>query len=400
MAANGISTLTIPVGITADSHTASFLVEVGKFTYDAYGTGGFVVRKDGGPIDAYMAQVLALPALSARQYVFDQIDPVEARPFTYGQALISFTLNVSQDGNSTAISNVVCTYGAGGYSASSGQLTMPGDRLIGGVSPENDIVWDYVCAGNDGVITSFAYASGTPPVGRIWTFVPANGEPSFTRAMNQPDGTQFSTEAADGFAAMWNVTTDSDSFLQGTGINELDISLIPMGTEFNIYVAELGTVGQADKEARQIAKLNIAQAKRQGKVVATNGTISGAIDTTKPYYRARNTYNLTLLPDTYVTGADDNTNTSGLLQGRPWYDPNTEAFYDGEVLEVSPGIWRTNYEGYHYERGEFFDTAELKAAPDNFNAADNDINEPSLPNSTSMMLKGYLRVTYTGNYTI
>lgn len=154
------------------------------------------------------------------------------------------------------------------------------------------------------------------------------------------------------------------------------------------------------KLARQTAKLDIAQAKRQGKTVAVNGTITGSIDSTKPYYRAKNTYDISFLPDTYATSGDDNANTSGLVRGRPWYDPNTEATYDGEVIEVSPGIWRTNYEGYHYERGEFFDTAELKAAPNNFDAADNDINEPSLPNSTSMMLKGYLRVAYTGNYTI
>jgi hypothetical protein len=156
----------------------------------------------------------------------------------------------------------------------------------------------------------------------------------------------------------------------------------------------------ATKLARQTAKLDIAQAKRQGKIVALDGTISGAIDTTKPYYRANNTYSSTLLPDTYATTADDNANTSGLLQGRPWYDTNTEAFYDGEVIEVSPGIWRTNYEGYHYEAPNFFDTAALKAAPNNFNGADNDINEPALPNSTSMMLKGYFRTTYTGNHTI
>ena len=133
-----------------------------------------------------------------------------------------------------------------------------------------------------------------------------------------------------------------------------------------------------------------------------NGTFagSGTPSATKPYYRAKNTYDLSLLPDTYATTADDNANTGGLVVGRPWYDPNTEAFYDGEVIEVSPGIWRTNYEGYHYESANFFDTAGLKAAPNNFNAADNDINEPDLPNSTSMMLKGYLRVTYTGNYTI
>jgi hypothetical protein len=156
----------------------------------------------------------------------------------------------------------------------------------------------------------------------------------------------------------------------------------------------------ATKLARQTAKLDIAQAKRQGKTVSANGTITGSLDATKPYYRAKNTYNIALLPDTYSTSADDNANTSGLVQGRPWYDSNTEATYDGEVIEVSPGIWRTNYEGYHYESANFFDTAVLKAAPNNFDAADNDINEPDLSNSTSMMLKGYLRVTYTGNYTI
>lgn len=154
------------------------------------------------------------------------------------------------------------------------------------------------------------------------------------------------------------------------------------------------------KLARQTAKLTIAEAKRQGKLVARDGTITGSVDSTKNYYRVKNTYNIALLPDTYATSGDDNANTSGLVQGRPWYDPNTEATYDGEVIEVSPGIWRTNYEGYHYESANFFDTAALKASPNNFDGADNDINEPALPNSTSMMLKGYLRVTYTGNYTI
>jgi len=157
--------------------------------------------------------------------------------------------------------------------------------------------------------------------------------------------------------------------------------------------------GLADKEARQIAKLDIAQAKRQGKVVATDGTISGAIDTTKPYYRANNTYSLTLLPDTYATNADDNANTSGLLQGRPWYDPNTEAFYDGEVLEVSPGIWRTNYQNYYFEDGNFFDTAALKTGGAAYNGPTSDISIPDLPEYTSIMLKGYMKVTYTGTYT-
>jgi len=153
------------------------------------------------------------------------------------------------------------------------------------------------------------------------------------------------------------------------------------------------------KLARQTAKLDIAQAKRQGKIVALDGTISGAIDTTKPYYRANNTYSLTLLPDTYATNADDNANTSGLLQGRPWYDPNTEAFYDGEVLEVSPGIWRTNYQNYYFESGTFFDTAALKTGGAAYNGPTSDISIPDLPEFTSIMLKGYMKVTYTGTYT-
>jgi len=311
MAANGISTLTIPTGITATSFTGSYPVAAGTFNYDSYGA-GFSIRQDGGSADAYIAQVLALPALSARNYVFDQIDPVDARPFTYGQALINFTLNA----NGT-FSNVVCTYGAGGYSASSGQLTMLGTQLLGGVSPGNDILWDYVCAGNDGVITSFTYASGTPPVGRLWTFVPANGDPSFTRAMQTPAA---NVELPGGIIPTWNIATAGGINLGGTGTNELDPVTTPAGTSFNIYATELGgaAIG-ADKEARQIAKLTIAQAKRQGKVVATNGTISGSIDPTKSYYRSSNIYNLPLLPTQYDGfNVVDNANSGGLVEGRPW----------------------------------------------------------------------------------
>jgi len=303
MAANGISTLTIR--LTATSHTASFLVSAGTFTYDAYGT-GFVVRKDGGTIDAYMAQVLALPTPPARQYT--------GLAFTYGSALISFTLNA----NGT-FSNVTVADGAGGYHATGATLTMPGSQFVGGVSPANDIVWNYVCAAGDGVITSFTYASGTPPTGRLWTFVPTNGQPSFTRSMNPPDGTQFSTEEADTYAAIWNVTTNSGSFLEGTGVNELNTALIPIGTEFNIYATELGAVGLADKEARQKAKLDLAQLKRQGYTLAADGSVISGPDTTKAFYRARNEYNVNSLPTQYVgITAVKNTEPGELQSGRPW----------------------------------------------------------------------------------
>jgi hypothetical protein len=53
------------------------------------------------------------------------------------------------------------------------------------------------------------------------------------------------------------------------------------------------------KRDRQDSKLEIAMAKRQGKVVATDGTISGSVDSSKPYYRENNTLDITLVIQTY-----------------------------------------------------------------------------------------------------
>ena len=77
------------------------------------------------------------------------------------------------------------------------------------------------------------------------------------------------------------------------------------------------------KEARQIAKLDIAQAKRQGKVVADDGTVTGSLDPTKPWYRGGNVYDITSLPNPYdvdenVDNTDETPNTGGLIIGRPW----------------------------------------------------------------------------------
>jgi hypothetical protein len=73
------------------------------------------------------------------------------------------------------------------------------------------------------------------------------------------------------------------------------------------------------KAAKQLAKLNIAQAKRQGKTVAVNGTVTGTVDSTKPYYRYWNTYNINDLPTKYTGNAvTDNANAGGLAAHRPW----------------------------------------------------------------------------------
>ena len=81
------------------------------------------------------------------------------------------------------------------------------------------------------------------------------------------------------------------------------------------------------KQLRQEAKLAIATAKRQGKTVALDGTISGSVDDTQPYYRAANTLDINLLPTKY-NGNDltDNPNADGLVEGRPWSttNPDTE----------------------------------------------------------------------------
>lgn len=75
----------------------------------------------------------------------------------------------------------------------------------------------------------------------------------------------------------------------------------------------------ATKELRQKAKLDIAKAKRQGRVVAENGTITGSIDPTKPYYRTNNDYDITRLPTQYDdNNIIDNPNPDGLLEARPW----------------------------------------------------------------------------------
>ena len=80
----------------------------------------------------------------------------------------------------------------------------------------------------------------------------------------------------------------------------------------------------ATKQARQAAKLAKATAKRQGKTVAVDGTITGALDSTKSYYRTRNTLNTAQLPTLYSGNAVvNNSNTVDsvndvLVAGRPW----------------------------------------------------------------------------------
>lgn len=78
-----------------------------------------------------------------------------------------------------------------------------------------------------------------------------------------------------------------------------------------------GIAHLATKQLRQEGKLEIAEAKRQGKTVARDGTITGSLDTTKPYYRENNVLDIDLLSAKYVgdVATDDG---ADLEPHRPW----------------------------------------------------------------------------------
>jgi hypothetical protein len=168
MAANGISTLTTK---QARQVAKLDLAQLKRQGYTLSSTGTIVSGPNTDAIfyrarNVYDIDSLADKYTSNTTTVMTTSTLVEGRPwatvytgliFNYGEATISFSLS------GRTFSNVTCPYGAGGYSASSGQIIMPGNQLIGGTTPANDIVWNYVCAANNGVITGFTYSSGTPP---------------------------------------------------------------------------------------------------------------------------------------------------------------------------------------------------------------------------------------------
>jgi hypothetical protein len=90
------------------------------------------------------------------------------------------------------------------------------------------------------------------------------------------------------------------------------------------------------KQLKQVAKLAKATAKRQGKTVADDGTITGAVDSTKNYYRARNTLDITQLPTQYSgDNLTDNANSGGLVAGRPWILTAVEVIEAPTTIEES-----------------------------------------------------------------
>lgn len=84
-------------------------------------------------------------------------------------------------------------------------------------------------------------------------------------------------------------------------------------------MAANGISSLSTKQAKQKAKLDLAALKRKGNTLNADGTVASGPDTTKQFYRARNTYNITQLPTQYnVNDITDNPNAGGLVLGRPW----------------------------------------------------------------------------------
>jgi len=77
------------------------------------------------------------------------------------------------------------------------------------------------------------------------------------------------------------------------------------------------------KRTRQQNKLDMTIGKREGRTVALDGTISGAIDSSAPAFRTKNALDIQRLPTLYHSSSNtgaltDNPNPAGLVLSRPW----------------------------------------------------------------------------------
>ena len=81
-----------------------------------------------------------------------------------------------------------------------------------------------------------------------------------------------------------------------------------------------GIANLVSKQLKQERKLVIAEAKRQGKNVAVDGTITGTGNSAQPFYRTLNTANINILPTKYSgnTITDNVLDGNVLISGRPY----------------------------------------------------------------------------------
>jgi hypothetical protein len=95
------------------------------------------------------------------------------------------------------------------------------------------------------------------------------------------------------------------------------------------------------KAAKQNAKLDLAQLKRQGYTLNSAGTVVSGPDITKTFYRVNNNYDINLLPNQYVGNVTID-NDSPLLLSRPWIPLPSPQFdiilENGDVLTLESGL--------------------------------------------------------------
>lgn len=158
-------------------------------------------------------------------------------------------------------------------------------------------------------------------------------------------------------------------------------------------ISELST-----KEARQLAKLEIAEAKRNGKVVADDGTVSGSVDPTKAYYRSTNVLDISELPTKYSGNTVvDNINSTGLVAGRPWSTSETPNLFSGLA------IWYDTATAATINGGTFSDGTTVTTLTNRVtgtNGAPQSGREPTVQNGVGDTLNGYpvIRFATAGSY--
>jgi hypothetical protein len=140
------------------------------------------------------------------------------------------------------------------------------------------------------------------------------------------------------------------------------------------------------KALRQVAKLDLAQTKRQ----------AGG-DTTKNYYRKNNTYDIAGLPTQYSGNAVvNNANSTGLIQGRPWINIASITF--GPNIYYYNRVGTTTANGYFADDVTFFDTAVVSPVTQTTGTYTT-VNISNQPAYNSIMLLGYFKAPATATFT-
>jgi hypothetical protein len=154
-----------------------------------------------------------------------------------------------------------------------------------------------------------------------------------------------------------------------------------------------GIAQLATREERQLAKLNLAQTRRQ----------AGG-DTTANYYRENNTYDIDALPTKYSNNSIvNNPNTGGLVQGRPWiniagitFDPDIY-FYNRVGTTNANGYFGLDFTPTNDDL-TFFDNPVVAPVTETQGTLVT-LNITAQPQYNSIMLLGYLRAPTTETYT-